>query len=500
MPDFSLFDLFYFTGKHKKEQLSVEKLDGYVKEVESCVSQLWASAERWKQFVFSVLDLCHNARKYIKYLEVNQSVKENHLSVDFIRNKIDNILIEIREKKESFDKKYDDISSILHNSDYYELISLDTYLSDDKRARYDFILNLEVDSAFTLYQYYHGNYLGTLNFIWKLPDFDDRSKTKESQLILLANKMVPIFFTRQMKKNVIEKYSLIAKLTPSIWNKLLQDLSGDSSSSSNELTKEMQDRIQTVLDLQDPEIILDLRIVPAVHDRRASSVLYLPIAMSISDLKKIIIQKLESKYGAPLNSEICIPSDEYIRLQFWPKNPATQTASQYTGRFNIKYKIQTRQLSKFHPDAHYCAALFQYMRLFSIKFRKYTSFICADDKHKIAIGEGIATSTGVRNKKSLVPQNVDLTSSDHDYTKLSLTPSVTLFIDIPESINESFYHGQVYVSYKDTTFQPSTAIRHATEIYNNIKKQHQENLPEMLLLSPDRHHLHDYANVVIPTG
>ncbi|EXX66162.1 hypothetical protein RirG_126500 [Rhizophagus irregularis DAOM 197198w] len=217
--------------------------------------------------------------------------------------------------------------------------------------------------------------------------------------------------------------------------------------------------------------------------------------MSISDLKKIIIQKLESKYGAPLNSEICIPSDEYIRLQFWPKNPATQTASQYTGRFNIKYKIQTRQLSKFHPDAHYCAALFQYMRLFSIKFRKYTSFICADDKHKIAIGEGIATSTGVRNKKSLVPQNVDLTSSDHDYTKLSLTPSVTLFIDIPESINESFYHGQVYVSYKDTTFQPSTAIQHATEIYNNIKKQHQENLPEMLLLSPNRHHLHDYANV-----
>jgi len=37
-------------------------------------------------------------------------------------------------------------------------------------------------------------------------------------------------------------------------------LSGDSSSSSNELTKEMQDRIQTVLDLQDLEIMLDLRV------------------------------------------------------------------------------------------------------------------------------------------------------------------------------------------------------------------------------------------------
>ena len=96
----------------------------------------------------------------------------------------------------------------LQNSDYYELISLDTYLPDDKRAHYEFISNLEVNFAFTLYRYYHGNYLGTLNFIWKLPDFDDRSKTKEAQLILLANETVPTFFTRQMKKNVIEKVSI----------------------------------------------------------------------------------------------------------------------------------------------------------------------------------------------------------------------------------------------------------------------------------------------------
>ena len=77
-------------------------------------------------------------------------------------------------------------------------------------------------------------------------------------------------------------------------------------------------------------------MVPTVYDRRASSVLYLPIAMSISNLKKIII---ELKHGTPLNSEIFILSDEYIRLQFWPKNPAMQTASQYTGRFDIKYKV-----------------------------------------------------------------------------------------------------------------------------------------------------------------
>ena len=80
--------------------------------------------------------------------------------------------------------------------------------------------------------------------------------------------------------------------------------------------------------------------------------------MSIPDLKQIIIEKLEKKFGIPLDSEICIPSDEYIRLQFWPGNSFTNIATKYTGRFNIVYKVQSRQLSKFHLDAHYCAALF----------------------------------------------------------------------------------------------------------------------------------------------
>ena len=207
--------------------------------------------------------------------------------------------------------------------------------------------------------------------------------------------------------------------------------------------------------------------------------------MSIADLKNIIIERLEKKYGTPLNSEIFIPSNEYIRLQFWPGNATTNAASKYIGRFEIKYKVQSRQLSKFHVDAHYCAALFRYMRLFAIKYRDYCSLICADDKHKVPIGEGIATSSGVRNKPSLVPSNMELSSSDHDFTKISLTPSVIFFCDIPTCISESFYSGQVYVSYKNTVFQPSSALHHSTEFYKTFLQQYNGNIPEILLLYTD---------------
>ena len=159
---------------------------------------------------------------------------------------------------------------------------------------------------------------------------------------------------------------------------------------------------------------------------------------------------------------------------------------QYTGKFLIKYMVQTRQLRKEHEDSHYCAALFRYLREFCIKYKEFVCFICADDKHKIAIGEGVATSTGVRNRPTMISRNTTLTACDHDFTKLSLTPSVIFFIDIPTNITESFYSGNVTVLYKDTLFQPSKALRHSTEFLTAIKNQYLNKLlPPILCLFTD---------------
>ncbi|GBB99535.1 hypothetical protein RclHR1_03550015 [Rhizophagus clarus] len=393
----SSYNLFYYAGKHKKEQLKREKLEDHLKAIEHFVTQPWAGQEYWKSFISNVFELCHNIRKYVSYLEsVNNEMITNHSRSKLTRNLLDNITFEIRYKQKNFNLKFKAISDLLQNSDFYELHLLDNYLPQDKKARYEFINELQVNCTFTLYRYYHGNYLGTLNFIWKIPDLiSEQDKSQEAQMLTLANEMIPSYFTRQMRKNATEKYSLIAKMAPSI--------------------------------------------TPAVHDRYSTSVLYLPIAMSIADLKNIIIKKLEKKYGTPLNSEIYIPSNEYIRLQFWPGIVTANAASKYTGRFEIKYKVQSRQLSKFHADAHYCAALFRYMRLFAIKYRNYCSLICADDKHKVPIGEGIG----------------------------------------------QLVVGQVYVSYKNTVFQPSSALRHSTEFYKNILRQYDGNIPEILLLYTD---------------
>ena len=88
-----------------------------------------------------------------------------------------------------------------------------------------------------------------------------------------------------------------------------------------------------------------------------------------------------------------------------------------------------------------------------------------------------------RGKKVLVSVNKPFMVGDHDFTHNSLTPSVALFIEIPESINGSFYHGQVCVGIKDSVFEASSTYRHTTELNNLLTTQNDSN--PMLLLYTD---------------
>ena len=53
-------------------------------------------------------------------------------------------------------------------------------------------------------------------------------------------------------------------------------------------------------------------------------------------------------------------------------------------------------------------------------------------------------------------------------TKFSITPSVTLKVDIPEDIGQSFHLRQVFVGLKENAFQPSFCLRHFVE-YSTIE-------------------------------
>ena len=63
-----------------------------------------------------------------------------------------------------------------------------------------------------------------------------------------------------MRNCVINKYSLIVKVTPALLRHLYHDLTGDATVASNKISKELDERLRWMLTFQDPNITVDLRI------------------------------------------------------------------------------------------------------------------------------------------------------------------------------------------------------------------------------------------------
>ncbi|KAK3084947.1 hypothetical protein FSP39_021903 [Pinctada imbricata] len=209
--------------------------------------------------------------------------------------------------------------------------------------------------------------------------------------------------------------------------------------------------------------------IMAVQERRHSDELYLPLSISVEDLREQIQKRVPQGTA--------IPSYETIRLQFMPHNPFQQTALKYTGRFNIKFIVQTRQARVSHQDGKYATMLFRYLKEFLVQYRQHALFVCMDDKAVVPIGEpGIPISTGVRghNKVMAPASGPALVETDYDFHNAGIIPSVAFVSDIPVNPNDSFFQGKIYVTVKDKIFQHSSSFRHATELLRIIRNNYSD--------------------------
>ncbi|CAB4391120.1 unnamed protein product [Rhizophagus irregularis] len=515
--DRNTYNIAYHTSHHKKESISHQKLDLLIKSLELSIGQPWVNDSEWDNHIIpDIIALVDMMRKYSEHLvKSNTLMAAIHHNDDSARNPANNshMFHVFGCKEDDLNDQYRELNDAILQHGFYQYMDVYSYLPIDIMKRYRFLKNLQLTCSIGIYRYAQGNYLGTITYIWKIPEseiIDEfQDETQKVRMLAKIHEGLPKYFTRQIRKNVLGKYSLIKNVTPAVLRMLYFDLTGNAAVTSNTISREIEERLRLMLALEDPSIIFDLlnnngfkgnkfdifwneldmyfnEETPAVDDRRHNTTMHMPLAISIRDLRDIILAKLHIKNGEPLPAEIYIPSCEWIRLQFWPTNSTTTKAIQYTGRYQVKFKVQGRLLRKKSVDSHYCAALFCYLREFLIQYRQWACFISADDKHKVPIGESVPVSTGVRNRQSLSTQNNDLNASDHDFTKLSFTPSVIFFVSIPSNISGGFYNGQVFVSFKDTVFEPSSAIRHATEFQDAIHKMYTpQALPPILCLYTD---------------
>ena len=131
----------------------------------------------------------------------------------------------------------------------------------------------------------------------------------------------------------------------------------------------------------------------------------------------------------------------------------------YTGHLNVKFMVQRQQWRKHHDDAHYAAAIYRYEWEFAVRFCDFSSFVCLDDKHKVKVGEPhCPLAAAERGRRVFGGAGATFELSDHDFSKFSIVPSVSQFVDIPSyipsDISGSWYHGQVNENLKEYFSHP----------------------------------------------
>lgn len=164
-----------------------------------------------------------------------------------------------------------------------------------------------------------------------------------------------------------------------------------------------------------------------------------------------------------------IPSVQWLRYQLWPRKPTAPTSKRYKGD-QEKFMVQSRQFrysgtpTLIHIMPQHCSSIKACLRFVTTNF---TTLICQDDKHTMKVGKpGYLVVAVDHGKAVLVGLNEKLIFGDHDFNQFSITPSVNFKVNIPETIEESFYHGKVFVSLKDANFLQSSPIQHACELRN----------------------------------
>ena len=288
-----------------------------------------------------------------------------------------------------------------------------------------------------------------------------------------------------MKKTFIERYTDVANCRTMVLRNILCELTQDCSAAASSKEAEIDDRVaQFLLSSDDTDLVLDLRAlngqpgntkfdafwaecqkffdehVAAVSERRhGADFLYLPFAISVEDLWQQV--------KARLPDDTPVPSNEWIRLQFWPSDPYTSRAMHHTGRFDIKFRVQSRLVRAEHPDSKYVAVQYKYLKHFAVKFREYCLMICLDDKANVPVGEpGRPQATGVRghNRSLASLEGPNLSALDHDFHLVGIVPSVAFVLDIPGNPLDSFFNGGVFVTCKDKIFEQSSPFRHGAEL------------------------------------
>lgn len=177
---------------------------------------------------------------------------------------------------------------------------------------------------------------------------------------------LPKYFSRAHKAKVRKLTSIVMenKLSPAQYRFINSELACDCSVTDSISCKEMDERMRTIIKIEDPNILRDLQINNSrkakfdnfwdvtrkkIEELRALAVTdcchvetengevisNMALVISVRDLNEQFVETAKASHILDEN----IPSHSWFKFQFWPKNPCTHAALNYTDCLKVRYMV-----------------------------------------------------------------------------------------------------------------------------------------------------------------
>lgn len=350
------------------------------KAIDKVLSNKIIRAERFEAIFLAISQLNDSIAAYSSYL-MRQFVnsQENHARTKPLDCNRDIIEVPASNNGKAHLSLYKSLNDTLESLENYEPLNLHTVAPDDPRSRYRWILGISLNFPVQIYKIKNKS----IAFIWKI-DKDDGHVDIQKKCLDIVQRIdlnIPFYHTRAMKQKATQLFMNDKHWTNEKLTTLHNLITGGETNDYHQSISTMKDKLETGMEVsqvfeeeeterlnrkgkfenffQSVDSLIKDHTTP--HERRHGSLSYIsPLAPSLRALMEMAICKMKNLF--PEDENNLVPSFEWFRRQFSPRNVYSNVSKTFTGRFNATRGIQQRLLRKSHPDHHFGAKQLCYFK------------------------------------------------------------------------------------------------------------------------------------------
>ncbi|CAB5209769.1 unnamed protein product [Rhizophagus irregularis] len=383
--------------KSSRRSFDSEELQRHYKILMNYIELLWMEKPKFAWLKEPLLLYANNLLKYAEYLISQRVITARNQSsltpvVDEEKAGYIEILDENTWRKPEVVKEFRILTKTLEELEYWEPVNINLFCPVLRKQRFRFVEKLKVAFPFKVgkYTYHHGNIQNSV-YVWRIginvneQDMINKHYTIRNNL----KQTLQVYHTRAMRKEFLDTVELyIGKVEKARMRYIYSVWLQDSAASINSETQDIDDRVEVMFELGDPDLITDFC---EINEGR------LP--------KYDVFWEYSSKYLEGIAQESVLAVDDRRHDIFQ----------------HLAVAISTRDFRN---------------QEMVILLRMNSWLIFMDDKHRCKVGEpGYPVAAVERGRQVIVSKNKAFKVADHDFTKCGIIPSVTMLCEIPATID-----------------------------------------------------------------